>query len=116
MDGPQEFGGKIIQPRFCPIWNSGLLKNRKIQKQIVKSSFLAYFCNKANLFLNFFDLYQKKYMHIVIFENFVKSMMSCLSKLKVTPSFCLYVWYAIKSNYFIIDQVILFYLVYFVLL
>ena len=27
-------------------------------------------------------------MHIVIFENFVKSMTSCLSKLKVTPRFC----------------------------
>ena len=27
-------------------------------------------------------------MHIVIFENFVKSMTSCLSKLKVAPSFC----------------------------
>ena len=25
---------------------------------------------------------------LVIFENFVKSMTSCLSKLKVTPSFC----------------------------
>ena len=28
-------------------------------------------------------------LHIVIFENFVKSMTSCLLKLKVTPSFCL---------------------------
>ena len=27
-------------------------------------------------------------LHIVIFENFVKSMTSCLSKLKITPSFC----------------------------
>jgi hypothetical protein len=27
-------------------------------------------------------------LHIVIFENFVKSMTSCLSKLEVTPSFC----------------------------
>ena len=28
-------------------------------------------------------------LHIAIFENFVKSMTPCLSKLKVTPSFCL---------------------------
>ena len=28
-------------------------------------------------------------LHIVIFENFVESMMSYLSKLKVTPSFCI---------------------------
>ena len=27
-------------------------------------------------------------LHIVIFENFIKSMKSCLSKLKVAPSFC----------------------------
>ena len=27
-------------------------------------------------------------LHIVIFENFVKTMKSCLSKSKVTPSFC----------------------------
>ena len=27
-------------------------------------------------------------LHIVIFDNFVKSMMSYLSKLKVTPIFC----------------------------
>ena len=27
-------------------------------------------------------------LHIVIFENFIKPMMSCLSKLKVTHSFC----------------------------
>ena len=26
--------------------------------------------------------------HIVVFENFVKSITSCLLKLKVTPSFC----------------------------
>ena len=27
-------------------------------------------------------------LHIVIFENFVKTMKFCLWKLKVTPSFC----------------------------
>ena len=27
-------------------------------------------------------------VHIVIFENFVKSMTSCLAELKVTPTFC----------------------------
>ena len=27
-------------------------------------------------------------LSFVIFENFVKSITSCLSKLKVTPSFC----------------------------
>ena len=29
-----------------------------------------------------------KALHIVQFESFVKSMTSCLSKLKVTPSYC----------------------------
>ena len=35
-----------------------------------------------------FSEFTSKALHIVIFENFVKSMTSCLSKLKVTPSFC----------------------------
>ena len=38
---------------------------------------------------NCFYEFASKALHIVIFENFVKSMMFCLSKLKVTPSFCI---------------------------
>jgi hypothetical protein len=53
---------------------------------------------KKHTFINFLPKKQRSYdyfsefaseaLHIVIFENFVKSMTSCLSKLKVTPSFC----------------------------
>ena len=38
---------------------------------------------------NYFYEFASKALHIVIFESFVKSMMFCLSKLKVTPSFCI---------------------------
>ena len=37
-------------------------------------------------FLNL--LLSSEALHMVIFENFVKSMTSCLLKLKITPSFC----------------------------
>ena len=36
----------------------------------------------------FYELASKA-LHFVIFENFVKSMTSCLSELKVTASFCI---------------------------
>ena len=35
-----------------------------------------------------FSEFTSKALHIVIFENFVKTMTSYLSKLKGTPSFC----------------------------
>jgi hypothetical protein len=37
---------------------------------------------------DYFYEFASEALHIVIFENFIKSMTSCLSKLKVTPSFC----------------------------
>ena len=38
--------------------------------------------------LDYFYEFASEALHIVIFENFVKSMTSCLAKLKFTPSFC----------------------------
>ena len=38
--------------------------------------------------LDYFYEFASEALHIVIFENFVKSMTSCLLKLKVTPRFC----------------------------
>ena len=43
---------------------------------------------KKQRIYDYFYEFASEALHIVIFENFVKSMMSCLSKLKVTPSFC----------------------------
>jgi hypothetical protein len=37
---------------------------------------------------DYFSEFASEALHIVIFENFVKSMTSCLSKFKVMPSFC----------------------------
>ena len=37
---------------------------------------------------DYFSEFASEALHIVIFENFVKSMTPCLSKLKVKPSFC----------------------------
>ena len=37
---------------------------------------------------DYFSEFASEALHIVIFENFIKSMTSCLLKLKVTPSFC----------------------------
>jgi hypothetical protein len=36
----------------------------------------------------YFYQFVSEVLHIVSFESFVKSMMSCLSELKVTSSFC----------------------------
>ena len=38
--------------------------------------------------MTFFSEFAPEALHIVIFEIFVKSMTSWLSKLKVTPNFC----------------------------
>ena len=42
---------------------------------------------KKQRIYDYFYEFASEALHIVIFENFVKSMTSCLSKLKVTPSF-----------------------------
>ena len=46
------------------------------------------FLPKKQRICNYFYEFASEALHIVIFENFVKSITSCLSKLKVTPSFC----------------------------
>ena len=46
------------------------------------------FLPKKQRIYNYFYESASEALHIVIFENFVKPMTSCLSKLKVTPSFC----------------------------
>ena len=43
---------------------------------------------KKQRIYNYFYKFASEALHIVIFENFIKSMTSCLSKLKVTRSFC----------------------------
>ena len=43
---------------------------------------------KKQRIYDYFSEFASEALHIVIFENFVKSMTSCLSKLKVTTSFC----------------------------
>ena len=42
---------------------------------------------KKQRIYDYFYEFASEALHIVIFENFVKSMMSCSSKLKVTPTF-----------------------------
>ena len=46
------------------------------------------FLPKKQRIYDCFSEFASEALHIVIFENFVKSMTSCLLKLKVTPSFC----------------------------
>ena len=46
------------------------------------------FLPKKQRIYDYISEFASEALHIVIFENFVKSMTSCLSKLKVTPSFC----------------------------
>ena len=43
---------------------------------------------KKQRIYDYFSEFASEALHIVIFEIFVKSMTSCLLKLKVTPSFC----------------------------
>ena len=47
-----------------------------------------YFLPIKQRIYDYFSEFASEALHIIIFENVVKSMMSCLSKLKVTPSFC----------------------------
>ena len=54
---------------------------------IKKQPFIIFLPKKQRTYDYFYE-FASKALHIVIFENFVKSMMSCLSKLKVSPSFC----------------------------
>jgi hypothetical protein len=46
------------------------------------------FLTKKQRIYDYFSEFASEALHIVIFEIFIKSMSSCLSKLKVTPSFC----------------------------
>ena len=46
------------------------------------------FLLKKQRIYDYFSEFASEALHIVIPEIFVKSMTSCLSKLKVTPSFC----------------------------
>ena len=46
------------------------------------------FLPKKQRIYDYFFEFASEALHIVIFENFVKSMTSSLSKLKVTPGFC----------------------------
>jgi hypothetical protein len=54
---------------------------------IKKQPFINFLPKKQRIY-DYFSEFASEALHIVIFENFVKSMTSCLSKLKVTPSFC----------------------------
>ena len=55
-----------------------------IKKQLV----IIFLPPKQRIYDCFYE-FASEALHIVIFENFVKSMTSCLSKLKVTPKFCI---------------------------
>ena len=46
------------------------------------------FLSKKQRIYDYFYEFASEALHIVIFENFIKSMSSCLSKLKVTPCVC----------------------------
>ena len=46
------------------------------------------FWPKKQRIYNYFFEFASEALHIIIFENFVKSMTSCLLKLEVTPKFC----------------------------
>jgi hypothetical protein len=52
-----------------------------------KKAALYNFAQKQRIY-NYFYEFASEALHVVIFENFLKSMTSFLSKLKVTPSFC----------------------------
>ena len=51
-----------------------------------KQTFVMFLPIKQRIYDYFYE-FASEALHIVIFENCVKSMTSCLSKLKVTPSF-----------------------------
>ena len=46
------------------------------------------FLPKKQRIYDYFYEFASEALRIVIFENFVKSMTSCLSKLKITHKFC----------------------------
>ena len=50
--------------------------------------FIIFLAQKKQRIYDYFSEFASETLHIVIFVNFVKSMTSCLSKLKVTPNFC----------------------------
>ena len=54
---------------------------------IKKQPFIIFLPKKQRIYDYFYEL-DSEALHIIIFENFIKSMTSCLTKLKVTPSFC----------------------------
>ena len=49
--------------------------------------FIIFFPKKQRIYDYFYE-FASETLHIVIFESFIQSKTSCLSKLKVTPSFC----------------------------
>ena len=54
---------------------------------IKKQPFIILLPKKQRIY-DYFSEFASEVLHIVMFEIFVKSMTSCLSKLEVTPSFC----------------------------
>ena len=46
------------------------------------------FLPKKQRICNYFYEFASEALHIVIFENFIKSMTSCLSQLRFKPNFC----------------------------
>ena len=69
---------KILYVKFRPKTFSLLIK---------KTPFINFLPKKQRIYDYFYE-FASEALHIVIFENIVKSMTSCLSKLKVIPSFC----------------------------
>ena len=55
---------------------------------LIKKAALYNFLPKKQRIYDCFYEFASEALHIDIFENFVESMTPCLSKLKVTPSFC----------------------------
>merc|ERR1711997_200508 len=54
---------------------------------LIKKQPFTIFLPKKQRIYDYFYEFASEALHIVIFENFIKSMTPCLSKLKVTPSF-----------------------------
>ena len=55
---------------------------------MIKKQHFIFFLSKKQRIYDYFYEFASEALHIIIFENFVKSIMFSLSKLKVTPSFC----------------------------
>jgi hypothetical protein len=56
--------------------------------EVISGPFLEIGIIKKQRIYDYFYEFASEALHIVIFEIFVKTMTSCLSKLKVTFSFC----------------------------